>query len=418
MSESQGEVAAPQVVLPETVRLAEWRPASVMVVGGGGIGARIVQSLSKLLPEMGIHRMTVVDPDRVEMRNLGRQPFVEPDVGRYKAEVLAERYSSSDSVLRVEAMTGKVEEMPQADLGSTLVIAGLDSPGPRGWLKWMAERSGVPYIDAGNDGPAGQVVLATAQLVQLPEYQMVKVNGWRAWPELFPDPPINNATGRRYVTEEEDPIASCAQAVDTQTVMANIMAATLSLQFLMKVVGGGRLSMLGVRFHTSGMWERIGLTVADRQAAAGRIRAGGGESVMVDPSAEWDKQQRVDDELELVAQRSRADAERQKLEALERKLAEAPRVTHPTIVDEAERVEAGDREEQLREAIADAEEVINEDCDCDECNAAREELVDLHGELERITLRNAPPMAPPLNLGPLGPELAGGGEEPSDPQDS
>ena len=61
-----------------------------MLVGCGGTGGFLAEAVCRLL--IGRRsRLYLVDPDRVEPHNVARQAFDRRDVGRFKAEVLAER---------------------------------------------------------------------------------------------------------------------------------------------------------------------------------------------------------------------------------------------------------------------------------------------------------------------------------------
>lgn len=61
----------------------------IYLIGAGGVGSWLLPSLRKLVP--GFH-IIVVDGDRLEQKNLDRQLFSDEDIGRNKAEALAERY--------------------------------------------------------------------------------------------------------------------------------------------------------------------------------------------------------------------------------------------------------------------------------------------------------------------------------------
>jgi PRTRC genetic system ThiF family protein len=66
------------------------RSATIVLVGCGGTGGFLAEAVCRLL----IGRpawLHLVDPDRIERHNVARQSFDHRDVGRFKAEVLAER---------------------------------------------------------------------------------------------------------------------------------------------------------------------------------------------------------------------------------------------------------------------------------------------------------------------------------------
>lgn len=67
---------------------------NVLVVGAGGTGARVALDLARIAYDAkrsGIKvRVGLCDGDKVERKNVGRQLFVPADIGRNKAEVIAE----------------------------------------------------------------------------------------------------------------------------------------------------------------------------------------------------------------------------------------------------------------------------------------------------------------------------------------
>jgi len=58
-----------------------------LLFGGAGIGSIIAECALRF----GFEKITIVDGDVVEESNLNRQNYCQKDIGRYKAEVLAER---------------------------------------------------------------------------------------------------------------------------------------------------------------------------------------------------------------------------------------------------------------------------------------------------------------------------------------
>src|SRR5437868_13705250 len=65
---------------------------TIVLVGCGGTGGFVAESLCRLLIGRNA-ALYLVDPDRVEAVNVARQSFDLADVGRFKAEVLADRLS-------------------------------------------------------------------------------------------------------------------------------------------------------------------------------------------------------------------------------------------------------------------------------------------------------------------------------------
>jgi len=64
--------------------------STIVLVGCGGTGGFLAESICRLLIGRP-SRLFLVDPDRVEPHNVARQAFDRREVGRFKAEVLAER---------------------------------------------------------------------------------------------------------------------------------------------------------------------------------------------------------------------------------------------------------------------------------------------------------------------------------------
>jgi PRTRC genetic system ThiF family protein len=66
--------------------------ATIVLVGCGGTGGFVAEALARLLWGRRAD-LLLIDPDRVTLSNVSRQAFDASDVGRFKAEILAERLS-------------------------------------------------------------------------------------------------------------------------------------------------------------------------------------------------------------------------------------------------------------------------------------------------------------------------------------
>lgn len=68
----------------------------IILIGAGGTGGYIAPHLYRIAYASGRDvRIIIADGDIVEKKNLIRQNFVSCDVGRNKAQVVAERYASA-----------------------------------------------------------------------------------------------------------------------------------------------------------------------------------------------------------------------------------------------------------------------------------------------------------------------------------
>lgn len=85
-------------------QLPLWVPPAIIVVGCGGVGfwVALFSALS------GVEHIVLVDPDRVEVSNLNRIALMPSDVGRPKAEVLAEVIHSVRPGTRVYPVVARV----------------------------------------------------------------------------------------------------------------------------------------------------------------------------------------------------------------------------------------------------------------------------------------------------------------------
>src|SRR5262245_10245062 len=78
------------IVLPK-----EFNKLRVFLIGAGGTGSFAAMNLARLLFELGrvgkAVEMTIIDPDIVETGNIPRSNFCAAEIGRFKAQTLAER---------------------------------------------------------------------------------------------------------------------------------------------------------------------------------------------------------------------------------------------------------------------------------------------------------------------------------------
>lgn len=133
-------------IAPETLRaLAHTR---IALVGCGGLGSIVGEGLVRL----GARRLVLVDDDRVDKTNLNRwQGGQLQDVGRHKAQLLAERLTHFTSGAEIEVVAGSLHGEParRALRCCDLLIGGLDNDVARVTLNRYAAQYLVPYFDAG-----------------------------------------------------------------------------------------------------------------------------------------------------------------------------------------------------------------------------------------------------------------------------
>lgn len=102
--------------------------STILLLGLGGGGSNILTLLSGLGPK----KIIIVDYDKVEKSNLGRQLlYKESDLGKLKVDVAVERLREMNSTIEVEGHNKKIEkyeDVLEHTAGVDLVICVIDEP--------------------------------------------------------------------------------------------------------------------------------------------------------------------------------------------------------------------------------------------------------------------------------------------------
>ena len=134
------------------LRLIPWwdqdrlKNATIMVVGAGAIGNELVKNLTLL----GIGKILIFDMDSIESTNLTRSIlFRAKDVGRYKAEVAAERAHEINPDVKTKAFVSNI--IDDVGLGvfrrMDVVLGGLDNREARLAINQACYHVNKPWID-------------------------------------------------------------------------------------------------------------------------------------------------------------------------------------------------------------------------------------------------------------------------------
>lgn len=117
--------------------------ARVLLIGTGGVGGWCAEALART----GVGHLTIVDDDTVAESNLNRQcPATLSTIGRFKAEVMAERIRDIAPDCSVTAETRRWEEGPIGDYD--IVIDAIDSVGCKANLVLSALDAKIPVISS------------------------------------------------------------------------------------------------------------------------------------------------------------------------------------------------------------------------------------------------------------------------------
>ena len=92
---------------------------------------------------LGLGRLFIVDRDVVELSNVSRMIFFEAsDLGKNKAEVLAENVHKKYPFVETSAYRGDLESMPlKLFLDSQVIVSGLDNLVSRIYLSQICENT-------------------------------------------------------------------------------------------------------------------------------------------------------------------------------------------------------------------------------------------------------------------------------------
>ena len=120
--------------------------ATIMVVGAGAIGNELIKDLALL----GIGRILIYDMDQIEHTNLTRSVLYRAaDVGRYKAEVAAERATEMNPDVKTKAFKANI--IHDVGLGvfrrMDVVLGGLDNREARLAINQSCYKVNKPWID-------------------------------------------------------------------------------------------------------------------------------------------------------------------------------------------------------------------------------------------------------------------------------
>ena len=193
----------------------------VGVVGVGSVGSMVSEALAR----MGVERLTLIDPDRVEMHNLDRLVHAGiDDVGRAKVDVAAHRLRVSATAERFDIRTYQLpienETALLSALDCDLLFSAVDRPLPKDLLNRIAYVHCIPVISGGvfvgkkSDGTLGQAAWSVA--IVGPSRRCLRCDGQYNSSEVvlerdgsFDDPSyVTNATGREQANQNVFPFCT------------------------------------------------------------------------------------------------------------------------------------------------------------------------------------------------------------------
>lgn len=238
------------------------RAKHIVVVGAGGTGGYLIPNLARqvsiqnsLRAQEGLppHTLTIVDQDSVESRNLIRQNFVSADIGKNKAEVMAQRYSRGYQ-MSINFVPAYIKDEQQlADIfrpnfhgrsdDSLVLIDCVDNNKTRTIFKKFLdsaihnqhEQLPIYYLSSGNEEFGGQVILSLHNTGRGAK-QVIHMSKERAISNMLYDSVslFDIFPGTLDATDEFPDEASCAERAESapQNIFTNMTAANILFGFM------------------------------------------------------------------------------------------------------------------------------------------------------------------------------------------
>ena len=122
----------------------------VGIVGLGSVGCLVAEAIAR----MGVGRVTLIDPDRVEEHNLDRLLYgTVRDIGRLKVDVAADamRRNATASKIDITALSLSVHQRSAYEhvLDCDIIFSCVDRPVARDVLNFVSQAHMIPVVDGG-----------------------------------------------------------------------------------------------------------------------------------------------------------------------------------------------------------------------------------------------------------------------------
>ncbi|MBO8160582.1 MAG: ThiF family adenylyltransferase [Thermosipho sp. (in: Bacteria)] len=206
----------------------------------------------------------IADGDVVEEANLSRQKFIPADIGRFKAEVLAERYGKAhglnigysteycESIDQLESLFYGAWITPRPTL--PILIGCVDNNKSRAVMhRYFKRVNTLLYLDVGNEEYVGQLIVG----FKLDGRQILKPVG-----DVFPEV-LNDDS--KFKSEE-----SCAERSyhAPQNVATNIQSALAAFSVLNSLLTNNEILVSRVNYNSQVCYARPELTSEDEVGEA------------------------------------------------------------------------------------------------------------------------------------------------------
>ena len=228
---------------------------NILIIGVGGTGGLFANFLAKIMQgkERTSYSIALVDADRVEKKNLERQPYFVEDIGEAKAKITAEALEEGYGVAfryydRFINSADEISQILQAGLPSqtyaynisNIIVGCVDNHAARKCMHDYFEHfsgGNLLYIDSGNEYNFGEIVYSVKHNQTV--YSPLKSH-------YFPDMFSGDMTSR------EDESCEALNNSAPQHFCTNLMAASIMISAVSAFIGGSKL-MTGITTFDSGI---------------------------------------------------------------------------------------------------------------------------------------------------------------------
>jgi PRTRC genetic system ThiF family protein len=223
---------------------------TIDVIGAGGTGSHVLGHLGRIhkalvaLEHPGLF-VRMIDDDKVDEANLGRQNFSPAHLGMYKGDALIQninRFYGTDWA----SVPKKIQDCELDEHGANIIIGCVDSGVARIEIEkayfYLSERRGrlqshshpLYWIDCGNSNDKGQVLVGRI------------TNEWTKDFNLKSTSCMLSNGGVYDVEDDDTPSCSLAEALLKQDLFINTTIANYAGQYVWQIVRKGVLRNQGV----------------------------------------------------------------------------------------------------------------------------------------------------------------------------
>jgi PRTRC genetic system ThiF family protein len=221
---------------------------AVYLIGCGGTGSFIAQDIARIayhLQGKEDLKIVFIDNDKVEKKNVGRQNFVESEIGQNKADVLAFRYNRAYG-LEIISVSQKVQEIFSSETFPrkiNIFVGAVDNTEARKFIAQCVSHIGregedeygrefaktTYWLDCGNETSSGQVLLGNAK--KPGKLKELSIN-------LISRIPFPHIQAPELIKKQPKPKLSCAELAirEEQSLLVNRAMATFAAQYLYDIL--------------------------------------------------------------------------------------------------------------------------------------------------------------------------------------